>query len=538
MFLGQRVNRHTEPSGPLAGHVRDGRRFSPPLAATGRLRVGDWVRDDLPDLLWPVAALSELGTSGARNFVRWQGAVQHDLAGEVEPQLLAEGLDGRLTSLDRLVADAPGAESAIRDRAREHGLLPVRVLRALASYPERPATWLIGSEFSPADQAVVEFLAEAIAEVLRDGHREAVIKCLPIWSAVQAGTFRTDAETIELLRNYPNDTSTRSKADSVVRASWGAQKGAQLAKDESRFDESVAWAKVFWGVNSMTTRCLRRREIDNRSGNGQESNSGTEPSAVPEGSEPLRQIAMDLVSSYVEALETSPARLYDQEPQEVHAGLVTRAGTEVITALGAPDLWCMEYGAHVVRTLTEARIYLQWMALQEPSIYREYQEYGRGKAKLYASIAEEIPTKWTNPGVKDAIDEFERLSYNHDVLDHRVVDTRDSFAGGKSLRAMAEEAGLLDLYRHAYYVASGITHSEWWSIETHCMERCLNVLHRGHLIPSLSLSSGANVELARSWIDSLYALMRLSLDVIGTDHEAVTSAFSWLSDEDEQEADG
>lgn len=90
---------------------------------------------------------------------------------------------------------------------------------------------------------------------------------------------------------------------------------------------------------------------------------------------------------------------------------------------------------------------------------------------------------------------------------------------------MAKECGLLDLYRQAYYTSSGVTHSEWWSVETHCMERCMNILHRGHLIPSLSLSAGGNVELANSWVDSLYTLIRLSLNILGTSEEAVNEAF-------------
>ena len=91
---------------------------------------------------------------------------------------------------------------------------------------------------------------------------------------------------------------------------------------------------------------------------------------MPEGGAHLRQRAMDLLSSYVEALETSPSPLYDREPLEVVSGLVARAGREVITALGAPDLWCMEHGAHVIRVLVEVRIYIQWMARQDPSVYR------------------------------------------------------------------------------------------------------------------------------------------------------------------------
>jgi hypothetical protein len=59
-----------ENSGPLAGHVRKGRVYRSPLATTGVLFTADWVRDDLPDLLWPVLVLSEFGTAGGRRFVR------------------------------------------------------------------------------------------------------------------------------------------------------------------------------------------------------------------------------------------------------------------------------------------------------------------------------------------------------------------------------------------------------------------------------------------------------------------------------------
>jgi hypothetical protein len=87
-------------------------------------------------------------------------------------------------------------------------------------------------------------------------------------------------------------------------------------------------------------------------------------------------------------------------------------------------------------------------------------------------------------------------------------------------------------------MASGVAHSEWWSIETHAMERCLNVLHGGHLIPSLSLNSGGNVTIARSWVDQLYTLIRLSLRILGTDENAVENAFAWLGAEADEAPSG
>lgn len=517
-----------ETSGPLAGHTRQGRRLLSPLAATGVLNIQDWVRDDLPDLLWPVLTLAELGTAGGRNFVRWQEAVRRDLASRLEPQLLADGLDGRLTSLDRLVAEEPDAKTVIRQRGAEFGLLPRSVVEVLASYSQRPAAWLIDLKWTPLDQPGVELLARAITETLQDGHREAVIKCLSIWSAVQADTFRSDKTTIDLLKRYPDDPSTRSQADSVVRSSWGGLNGLKLITDESYFDESIKWCTAFWGANFAITRCLRRQDAESPPSQ-EEPNELAESGQTIGASARLQQFAIDLLSSYAESLEMSQAHPYDVGRQEVHAGMVFRAGRDVVAALGAPDLWCLEHGAHIGRTLIEARIYLEWMALQDPAIYSTYQEYGAGKAKLYARIAAEIPQDKLNPAAVEAIGELERLSRNNDVLDHRIVDTSDSFAGGKSLRAMADECGLLDVYRHGYYIASGVMHSEWWSVETNCMVQCLNILHRGHLIPSFSLNPGGNVEIADTWIDALYDLIQASLNILSADADAVKNAFSWLS---------
>lgn len=535
----------------MAGHVRKGRVYKSPLAATGTLTIGNSFKDDLPDLLWPALVLAEQGNDSIHRLVRWQKAVQDGLAAHGETTLVAESLDGRLTHLAVLSARFPDAAELIVAEATRYGLLSESVRRVLGSYPYIPAPWLAGQgEVHPPELAELHLIRSALLGVLQDGHRDALLKCLRTWSTVQAGTFRSDERTIDILKNYPGDLSTRSAADTAVRAMWGAHKSAVLVDDPNHFDEAIKWARVFWGANSMTSRCIRKRELQGEGDLGVSegvseveemsqidlsSEDAAAATPIPADGAHLRRLTMDLLSSFVEALETAPARLYDNERQEVISGLVTRAGRDLVAVLTAPDLWSMEHGAHIVRVLVETKIYLHWMAQQDPSIYREFQEYGAGKAKLYARIIDEVPAEARKAGFQEAIEEFERLSHNHDILDHRVVDTRDTFAGGKSIRAMAQETALLDFYRQTYSLASGVAHSEWWSIETHAMERCLNVLHGLHLIPSLSLSFGGNVPLASSWVDQFYSLVRLALDILGTDDAAVTAAFAWL---DESAEDG
>jgi hypothetical protein len=579
--------------GPMAGHVHRRRVFTPPLAATGVLVIGDWFKDDLPDLLWPALVLAEQGNGAIRNFVAWQKAVQDALTGHDENTFVAERLDGRLTNLARLAKRIPSAATVVAEQAEEHGLLSDGVRSALSSYPYMPIPWLIANaEVHVPEQADIDFVRRALLEALSDGHREALIKCFRTWSTVQAGTFSSDRETIDLLRRYPDDEESRSRADSVVRSQWGAHRGMLTAEDPTYFDEAIKWARVFWGANSMTSQCVRNRETESETGPTPEGDAAslndahvpaaeseaapastppppraelhTDPDIEPDGKpdpnpDPredrpavgndlgagatpvpadgahLRQLTMDLLSSFVEALETAPARLHDKERQEVVSGLVSRAGRDLIAVLTAPDLWCMEHGAHIVRMLVETKIYLHWMAQQDPAIYREFQEYGAGKAKLYARIADEVPAEARAPGYQEAMDELERLSHNHDIIDHRIVDTRDTFAQGKSIRSMATETGLLDFYRQAYQQASGVAHSEWWSIETHAMERCLNVLHGLHLIPSLSLSMGGNVQLATAWVDQFYSLIRTAFRILDTDERAVSSALSWLEESETEE---
>lgn len=98
---------------------------------------------------------------------------------------------------------------------------------------------------------------------------------------------------------------------------------------------------------------------------------------------------------------------------------------------------------------------------------------------------------------------------------------------------MADEAGLLDFYRQAYSLSSGVVHSEWWPVEGHAMERCLDVLHGMHLISSLSLSLGGNVELATAWVDQFYAVAHTGLRILRTDEDAVSAAFAWMNDADD-----
>lgn len=523
----------------MAGHVRKGRRvYMPPFVATGVLQIGNWAKDDLPDLLWPALVLAEKGNGSIRSFVRWQKAVLDSLSQYGDLGFIADNLDGRLTSLARLQGRFPNSVEMIRSEAEQLGLLSNKVKAALSIYRSMPAPWLTDNQSAtPPKVSDLELIHAALYGVLADQHRESLIKYLPISSQVQAGTFRAKKEIIDLLKCYPNNAGTLSQADSVVRASWGATKSRTAEKYPQIVDDITAWAQEFWGANSMTSGCLRKRDLEEEAMPSDKNlpinDSDSLSSTVEETN--LQRFAMDLLSSFIQALETSPTDLYYSERQEVVSGLVARAGRDVIAILGSPDLWSVEHAAHIGRMLVEIKIYIRWMNTQDLEIYKRFKDYGAGKAKLFAKMLQEVPDDVRTQGFDESVNEFQRLSHNDGIIDHRVVDTRDIFVEGKSLRKMAEETDLLDLYRHSYGIASGVSHSEWWSVETHAMEPCLNLLHGFHLIPSLSLNPGGNVELAQAWIDQLYGLIQDGLEILQPDQSAIKQAFAWLQDIDKED---
>lgn len=271
----------------MAGHVRKGRIYKSPLAASGVLGIENWIKDDLPDLLWPVLVLSELGNDGVRLFVEWQKAVQERVAGHDEDGWIAETLDGRLTNLAALAARFPDAPVIVVEEADRRGLLSEGVRGALASYPHLPARWLVGDvEVTPPQRHDLELITDALIGVIKNSHREALLKCLRTWSTVQAGTFRSSAETIDLLKDYPSEPTKRAAADSTVRAMWGAHRAMIQVDDPNHFDEAIKWARVFWGANSMTSRCIRKREIERPRGVGIGESEPDVASGDPDSAEP------------------------------------------------------------------------------------------------------------------------------------------------------------------------------------------------------------------------------------------------------------
>lgn len=146
--------------------------------------------------------------------------------------------------------------------------------------------------------------------------------------------------TVGLLKPYPNDPVTRASADSMIRAAWATERNVKLLRDPTRFDTTAQWAEVFWGINSATTRCVRRRETGHSSPDQTSTSGGRHSESTADGSERLRRTATAAMSSYAEALEATPALAMEQCRNILHRGhLIPNLDPPPVGDIGLATSW-------------------------------------------------------------------------------------------------------------------------------------------------------------------------------------------------------
>ena len=179
------------------------------------------------------------------------------------------------------------------------------------------------------------------------------------------------------------------------------------------------------------------------------------------------------------------------------------------------DMWNGEEDSGVNRLLAETEILLRWMQLQDENVFDRYQAYGLGKRKLMKLHLESFARE--SPEVAEHLAEnMERLEGGtggeHGEAFQEV--SLDATFSGKTVRQMAHEAGVEDLYRFVYQTASGVTHGEWWAIDDYCMQRCFNPLHRFHSIPSSEANAPATLDFGRYLISRLHEVLLVAEDML------------------------
>lgn len=138
----------------------------------------------------------------------------------------------------------------------------------------------------------------------------------------------------------------------------------------------------------------------------------------------------------------------------------------------------MALGRIGLRTIVECSITLSFLRTQDDAtLWKQYRAYGAGASALsYLKLldANELP---------DLIDiETLELLANEDRW-FEVSDIDIGSWSNRSLRKMAEQAGVKDRYDRFYDWASSFSHGQWGAIQHTSFSTCANPLHRFHRIP-------------------------------------------------------
>lgn len=471
--------------GPLRGHYKHGKVYRPALLAYEPTVTNDWLRDDLPDLLWPLAVVEKVGDGAMSLFTRFQQDALSLLDGEIKDLTL----DGRLTSLERV---PPQLRPAIVDILIAAGLVDAlipRELREVVSlYRDAPGRWLLSEPWNtpdyPEDPArTVDFLAKAIAATGRD-EVNALVKAPTLsWSRVE-GKLDVPAELDSILEEYPNNPDTRAEAESFIRNSFLAGKAADLELSPNEDSRALEWAGSFWNQNWTMTFCLVE--------NSPEPEGHLEPHQITAGEKAASEKGLseleDLWKKFARDVmdKDRSVNLYAPARHEVLCALVTRGIRAVASILRAPHQWTGEFGCHTMRILTESKIVMRWMLQQATEeVFERFQAYGLGKRKLLSRQVGDLVQQFENaPAFLRTLAEQLNRDVGGEWADELQEVNLDSTFSGTNLRRMAIESGSTDDYRHLFQSSTAVLHGEWWTLEDYVMQRCRNPLHRFHWIPS------------------------------------------------------
>jgi hypothetical protein len=485
--------------------------------------ANEWARDDLPDLLWPLCLVALHGDRGVVFYRRFQELVI-DVVGLGRIDELDIAVDGRLTSLERIpVETRNGIVEALRGHHHFAELLTEEVLGVLRMYEDLPGRWLLVDPWTAKEEELeesVNWLARAIVKIVGDRHLNALVKASTFGWLVLNRRMHFPQEFGEVLIDYPVNEEKRDAADAMILSSFLAFKAMDVQADSRIGEQREEWARRFWNTNREVSACIPAGELLDTDETGDDGRTDDEEVGdTPDECESGEGVAVagvdteeheassinieELVGDYLSRLASIAGALseafYDPDlalnlympaRSEVLVGLATRAIRGVAAVIRAPHMWTGENGANVMRMLFETRVVLLWLLAQDgESVFEQYQDYGRGKRKLHKQHVEAVAQDLgdsTPDEVVSVLEMLEARTGGEWAEEFQAVSVESTFSG-KPLRTMAEEVGELDSYNHLFQTSSGVTHGEWWALEDYALQRCVNPLHRFHLVPDFDL---------------------------------------------------
>jgi hypothetical protein len=145
--------------------------------------------------------------------------------------------------------------------------------------------------------------------------------------------------------------------------------------------------------------------------------------------------------------------------------LLARQATLAIEFASAPQLWNYHSGPLFLRAMTDVHITLAWILLDPKTRARQYIEHGLGQAVLELEHKKK-QLESADESMKESLKELIRAheAWIDAQMWNFLVEVNLGAWSGKTTRAMAEEAGILDFYNYVYTPWSQCAHSTWYHV--------------------------------------------------------------------------
>lgn len=350
--------------------------------------------------------------------------------------------------------------------------------RIIAFYPESPCYWLLQEkhleEEGPLDPTIeLRKLTECVLRLLpgKDlyaGHLRAV----PLNRAFKYDRIRLSQKlkVIDLLPKYPIECSD----DEKYRVQQFARMTMNIQYQQIEHYKGREWPKYFWRHNFDIVPCIPRY-INLKKFT---SLSDTDIKLVYEIIEKNANTAIDYLN---EVTIKHRYDLYNPERDEILLGLFSRLTRLHILISLSPNLWPRDVAGIMLRCLVETAITFAYLSkVGTEKEFEEFRSYGEGKEKLLLlHLQDTYPEKKTLEG-RSAEDIASELGGG---FTPELINIELGYWTKKSIRDLAIDAKVEDLYRLVYDPTSSDVHGTWISVKNSNLVKCAQPLHRFHRMP-------------------------------------------------------
>jgi len=489
----------SKPRSGLEKHKRHRKTLLPPLAQLPVSPVS-WVKDLLPEVLWLDSVIASYDLRTSANILHATLDIV-DTTVSADPSHVVTGL---VSSFGLVPAEA---RSDLKKMLVTAGYFDYafsrEFLSMISNYPSCPMHWLVEDvEISSHESNQgIEYAKEAVLRLFPSRATHASrCRMIPLARLAKHGKLvvtEQASEIVELLADYSEemDEERQKQAESVARAmflsvqgmvssqsTWPAdfwRRNYSISPCDTEYHEiasstSTPFSKRWFidivtaSANSLSDRIMAMRMARHRR----------------ESLATLAKALSDLMDAFKAASTKAALDTYELDRDDVLFGLVSRQFHLYYLIANDTRLWIPEYGLLFHRVMADTLIIGSWLAKRnDAELFRRFKTYSLGKQKLYKLHLEQLRLR--SGFDTEELEEMLSERISEEIMEEFLPIELGAAFEGTTIREMAIEANLKEVYDLVYAPTSSEVHGEWSSLKEYSLGVCANPLHRLHRLPRL-----------------------------------------------------